>query len=114
MGNCSSGLKKKKKENSADGNNENKPNEDVTYASINHPSGPSRKDQPTNDYEGDNDCDYATVKIPERLQVDSHSNSSKEECADDYVLMGWREIRRGANFDKNLSTMRRSSAAHEL
>ncbi|XP_043986903.1 uncharacterized protein si:ch211-214p13.7 [Gambusia affinis] len=93
MGNCTSGQKKKKKGNSTDGNtdgsNENKPNDDVTYASINHPTGQGlRPEKATNEYEDDNDCDYATVKIPEEVQVDAHSESSKEECTDDYVLMG--------------------------
>ncbi|PWA31501.1 hypothetical protein CCH79_00002670, partial [Gambusia affinis] len=65
MGNCTSGQKKKKKGNSTDGNtdgsNENKPNDDVTYASINHPTGQGlRPEKATNEYEDDNDCDYAT------------------------------------------------------
>ncbi|XP_038163943.1 uncharacterized protein si:ch211-214p13.7 [Cyprinodon tularosa] len=91
MGNCTSGLKIKKKGHGAstDGSNENKPSEDVTYASINHPTGHgSRQENATNVYQDDNDCDYATVKIPEGIPADSHSESSKDECADDYVLMG--------------------------
>lgn len=65
------------------------PNEDVTYASINHPTGQGlRTKKATNEYDGDNDCDYAMVRIPEEVQVDTHSESSKEECTDDYVLMG--------------------------
>ncbi|XP_054887524.1 uncharacterized protein si:ch211-214p13.7 [Poeciliopsis prolifica] len=93
MGNCTSGLQKRKKGNSTDGNtdgsNGNKPNEDVTYASITHPPGHgSRPENATNEYDGDNDCDYATVKIPAEVQVDTYSESSKEECTDDYVLMG--------------------------
>ncbi|XP_035995083.1 uncharacterized protein si:ch211-214p13.7 [Fundulus heteroclitus] len=107
MGNCTSGLKKKKKGNitPTDGSNENKPNEDVTYASINHPTAQgSRQDKVANEPKVDNDCDYATVKIPEvpqidndcayatvkipeEVQADSHSESSKDDCPDDYVLM---------------------------
>lgn len=43
----------------------------------------------------DDNTDYATVIVsaePEREPVSE--SSSKEECADDYVLMGWREKRR--------------------
>ncbi|KAM4559110.1 uncharacterized protein PAE49_013625 [Odontesthes bonariensis] len=88
MGNCASGQKKKRKGDSAsaDKSKDNKPNEDVTYASINHTNVlQSRRAITTSD----NDCDYATVNVPAALlaEVESES-SSKEECADDYVLMG--------------------------
>lgn len=33
----------------------------------------------------DDDCDYATVNVPAALESEG---SSKEECTDDYVLMG--------------------------
>lgn len=37
----------------------------------------------------DDDCDYATVNVPAALQPEPDSEcSSKDECADDYVLMG--------------------------
>ncbi|KAA8588042.1 hypothetical protein FQN60_001236 [Etheostoma spectabile] len=89
MGNCTSGIKKKRKGNSAtDGkiNTDNKSNEEVTYASIDHSSarGSSRTRATTDD-----DCDYATVHVPAGLQPETVSEcSSKDECADDYVLMG--------------------------
>jgi len=62
------------------------PNEDVTYASINHTNvRESRRAMTTSN----NDCDYATVNVPAELLAEAESDtSSKEECADDYVLMG--------------------------
>lgn len=62
------------------------PNEDVTYASIDHgPGKGSRTTRATTD----DDCDYATVNVPAALQPKTESEcSSKEECDDDYVLMG--------------------------
>ncbi|MED6242093.1 uncharacterized protein si:ch211-214p13.7 [Girardinichthys multiradiatus] len=90
MGNCTSGQQKKKKGNAAptDESNENRPNEDVMYASINHTGLGPRQDKAANKHQPDDDCDYATVKIQEEVPADSHSESSKDECADDYVLMG--------------------------
>ena len=67
------------------------PNEDVTYASIDHSTskGLGRTRATTDD-----DCDYATV-VPAALQPEPVSDcSSKDECADDYVLMGWIELRK--------------------
>ncbi|CAK6953923.1 uncharacterized protein si:ch211-214p13.7 [Scomber scombrus] len=88
MGNCTSGIKKKRKGDSADdkSNTNNKPNEDVTYASIDHSSAQgSRRVRSTTD----NECDYATVYIPAALQPETVSQcSSKDGGADDYVLMG--------------------------
>ncbi|XP_042282293.1 uncharacterized protein si:ch211-214p13.7 [Thunnus maccoyii] len=84
MGNCTSGTKKKRKGDSADDKSgtENKPNEDVTYASIDHSSiQGSRRTRETTDDE----CDYAIVNIPAEPVSEC---SSKEECSDDYVLMG--------------------------
>ncbi|KAM9710881.1 uncharacterized protein ACNS7B_024657 [Menidia menidia] len=87
MGNCISWIRKSNKGESAStgSNNNNKPNEDVTYASINHPNVQEvRRAQTTMD----NECAYATVNIPAGLQPEEESEcSSKEECADDYVLM---------------------------
>ncbi|XP_044072742.1 uncharacterized protein si:ch211-214p13.7 [Siniperca chuatsi] len=89
MGNCTSGIKKKRKGDSGpDGKNstDNKPNEDVTYACIDHSTGKgSRRTRATTD----DDCDYATVNVPAALQPKCESEcSSKDECEDDYVLMG--------------------------
>ncbi|XP_067372980.1 uncharacterized protein si:ch211-214p13.7 [Channa argus] len=84
MGNCTSGKKKKNKEDSPDTTNnaDNKPGEDVTYASIDHTTAKgSRESRATTD----SDCDYATVNVPATLESES---SSKDECTDDYVLMG--------------------------
>ncbi|KAL6100957.1 uncharacterized protein ACO6RY_07990 [Pungitius sinensis] len=84
MGNCIS----RKKKNRKDGNSRahNKPQEDVTYASIDHgkAKGPSRPRASTDD-----DCDYATVNVPAALPSAPVSEcSSKDEGAEDYVLMG--------------------------
>ncbi|KAK2839909.1 hypothetical protein Q5P01_013649 [Channa striata] len=85
MGNCTSGKKKKNKENSSSdstNNGDNKPGEDVMYASIDHTTAKgSRESRATTD----NDCDYATVNLPATLESEC---SSKDECTDDYVLMG--------------------------
>lgn len=72
----------------ADGRNstDSKPKEEVLYASIDHTTakGPSRTIATADD-----DCDYATVFVPAPPQPDRVSQcSSKDECADDYVLMG--------------------------
>ncbi|XP_035532707.1 uncharacterized protein si:ch211-214p13.7 [Morone saxatilis] len=87
MGNCTSGIKMKRKGGSSPDDNssaDNKPKEDVTYASIDHNSAKgSRRTRAT----PDDDCDYATVNVTAALQPQSES-SSKEECDDDYVLMG--------------------------
>ncbi|XP_037646313.1 uncharacterized protein si:ch211-214p13.7 isoform X2 [Sebastes umbrosus] len=88
MGNCTSGIKKKRKgdpEPHGKCSTDNKPSEDVTYASIDHSStkGSSRTKPTTED-----DCDYAIVYVPAALQPETVSVSSKDECADDYVLMG--------------------------
>ncbi|XP_034417235.1 uncharacterized protein si:ch211-214p13.7 [Cyclopterus lumpus] len=89
MGNCTSRIKKSRKGDCAeDGNSstENKPPEDVLYASINHVTAKvsRRTATPTDD-----DCDYATVHVPAALQPELVSEcSSKDEGADDYVLMG--------------------------
>ncbi|XP_040057366.1 uncharacterized protein LOC120833870 [Gasterosteus aculeatus] len=84
MGNCIS----RKKKNGKDGNGSthNKPQEDVTYASIDHGNtkGPSRART-----SADDDCDYATVYVPAALAAaDVSECSSKDEGAEDYVLMG--------------------------
>ncbi|XP_071332523.1 uncharacterized protein [Trachinotus anak] len=89
MGNCTSGTKKKRKGDSEPDDRsraDNKPTEDVTYASIDHSTA---KGSRTSRALPDNDCDYATVNVPAALQPEHESDgSSKEECADDYVLMG--------------------------
>ncbi|XP_054602819.1 uncharacterized protein [Nothobranchius furzeri] len=70
--------------NSAAANDDQEPNEDVMYASISHSNSKGPRPQAM----ADNDCDYATVHIPANIQADAKSNSSsKDECADDYVLM---------------------------
>lgn len=52
------------------------------YASIDHNTAKgSRQIRDT----PDDDCDYATVNVPAALESEC---SSKEECTDDYVLMG--------------------------
>lgn len=64
------------------------PNEEVTYASIDHITAKASKTnhpRPTKVMADDDDCDYAIVHIP---AAPSDSDSSKDECADDYVLMG--------------------------
>ncbi|XP_074550744.1 uncharacterized protein LOC141808205 [Halichoeres trimaculatus] len=88
MGNCTSRLKKKKKDSETDDAKatNTKPNEDVTYASIDHSTarGVRRPKASPND-----DCDYATVYIPPALQRRPESDSSsKGDCEDDYVPMG--------------------------
>ncbi|XP_033965187.1 uncharacterized protein [Pseudochaenichthys georgianus] len=100
MGNCTSGKKKRKGDTAADGRNSTdskeshltlciisrQPKEEVLYASIDHTTakGPSRTIATADD-----DCDYATVFVPAPPQPDRVSQcSSKDECADDYVLMG--------------------------
>ncbi|XP_070694714.1 uncharacterized protein [Pempheris klunzingeri] len=86
MGNCTSGIKKKRKGDSVPrdkSSTDNKPNEDVTYASIDHNTvkGSRRTRNSTID-----NCDYATVNVPAALHPESEC-SSKDECEDDYVLM---------------------------
>lgn len=55
------------------------------YASINHINVKGTRATASTD----DDCDYATVNIPSQVPPDAESEgSSKEECADDYVLMG--------------------------
>ncbi|XP_062259178.1 uncharacterized protein si:ch211-214p13.7 [Platichthys flesus] len=82
MGNCTSGTKKKRKDESA---RNDKPAEDVTYASIDH----STAKGPRTSRAVSDDCEYATVQVPARLQPEPEcGSSSKEECGDDYVLMG--------------------------
>ncbi|KAG7215811.1 hypothetical protein INR49_021934 [Caranx melampygus] len=88
MGNCTSGIRKKTKGNSAadDKGRADKPTEDVTYASIDHSTAKGFR---ANTVQPDNDCDYAIVNVPAALQMEHESDcSSKDECADDYVLMG--------------------------
>ncbi|KAM6955319.1 uncharacterized protein PEZ65_001941 [Lycodopsis pacificus] len=84
MGNCTSRIRKNQK---ADGHSSthSKPHEDVTYASIDHST--AKGLHRTRDT--DDDCDYATVHVPAAQQPDRVSEcSSKDEGADDYVLMG--------------------------
>ncbi|XP_076730988.1 uncharacterized protein LOC143412941 [Maylandia zebra] len=92
MGNCASGKKKEKGDSEPDDKtvNDKQPNEDVTYASINHDKAKgARHNRPPTNQITDDDCDYATVNIPAALQPQSESEcSSKDECPDDYVLMG--------------------------
>ncbi|XP_049450972.1 uncharacterized protein si:ch211-214p13.7 isoform X1 [Epinephelus fuscoguttatus] len=90
MGNCTSRTKKKGKGDFTPGgksNTNNKPNEDVTYASIDHSTA---KGSPRARATTDDDCDYATVNLPAAaLQPETVSRcSSTEENTDDYVLMG--------------------------
>ena len=61
--------------------------EEVMYASINHTGAHATRRAKAED--DNDDCDYALVKMPTRLVPEAESDSSsKEECADDYVLMG--------------------------
>lgn len=79
-------------------------NEDITYASINHNTAKgSRRTRVISE----DDCDYATVNIPETVPTEAVSEcSSKEECADDYVLMGWKEqSRRYEMQNKQITSM---------
>ncbi|XP_054471022.1 uncharacterized protein si:ch211-214p13.7 isoform X2 [Anoplopoma fimbria] len=89
MGNCTPRMKKKRRGEYATDENSSthtKPNEDVTYASIDH--GTAKGSSRIRDT-ADDDCDYATVHVPEALQPEPQSEcSSKDEGADDYVLMG--------------------------
>ncbi|KAM6978342.1 uncharacterized protein LKV04_013736 [Tautogolabrus adspersus] len=89
MGNCTSGTKKKRKGDSTtnDKNSTNTtPNEDVTYASIDHSTAKSSRQTRASTVD---DCDYATVYMPAALQPQHESEGSiKGDCEDDYVLMG--------------------------
>nr|XP_046260806.1 uncharacterized protein si:ch211-214p13.7 [Scatophagus argus] len=123
MGNCTSGKRKKLEGNSGPdvkSSTDKKPKEDVTYASIDHGTAQgSRRTRATTDDDCDyatvkvpaddcdyatvkipaddcgyatvkvpaDDCGYATVKVPAALRPESEC-SSKDECEDDYVLMG--------------------------
>ncbi|XP_056293888.1 uncharacterized protein si:ch211-214p13.7 isoform X2 [Pseudoliparis swirei] len=89
MGNCTSRSKKSRKGDCAtDGNSstQTQPAEDVLYASINHSTAKASRRTTS---PADDQCDYATVHLPEALQPELVSEcSSKDEGADDYVLMG--------------------------
>ncbi|TKS67058.1 hypothetical protein D9C73_001586 [Collichthys lucidus] len=85
MGNCTSGIKKKKKGDSApcENNSEDNKPEDVTYASIDHSNMKgSRKVRTTME----DDCDYTVITLPARQP--EPDPTSKDDCEDDYVLMG--------------------------
>ncbi|XP_078795777.1 uncharacterized protein LOC144988761 [Oryzias latipes] len=86
MGNCLTSRAKKKRKGASTRSHKSidgKPNEDVTYASINHENMQAQRRFIEND-----NCDYATVGPPQNLVPETVSNcSSKEECTDDYVLM---------------------------
>lgn len=88
MGNCTSGIKKKTKGNFArdgKGSTNNTPTEDVTYACIDHSTSKGLRTATITD----DNCDYATVHVPAAPQPETVSqSSSKDEGADDYVLMG--------------------------
>ncbi|XP_069389845.1 uncharacterized protein [Paralichthys olivaceus] len=87
MGNCTSGTKKSREDESApdDRNHtDNKPVEDVTYASIDHSTA---KGSRTTRAVSDDDCDYATVQVPAAPEPESESES-EPSLRDDYVLMG--------------------------
>lgn len=58
------------------------PKEDVTYAYIDHSTAKESRRATT-----DADCDYAIVIVPAAPQPESEC-SPKDECDDDYVLMG--------------------------
>ncbi|XP_056145460.1 uncharacterized protein si:ch211-214p13.7 [Lampris incognitus] len=62
--------------------------EDVMYATINHNHAKNLGGSKTS--VTDSQCDYATVKLPPDLEPghELESETSREECADDYVLMG--------------------------
>nr|XP_043904484.1 uncharacterized protein si:ch211-214p13.7 [Solea senegalensis] len=91
MGNCTSNAmrKKKRKGDSASRDKtskDNEPAEDVMYASIDHRTIQDSKTTKTVSYD---DSDYAIVNVPAKLQPEPESEcSSKDECTDDYVLMG--------------------------
>ncbi|XP_042565749.1 uncharacterized protein si:ch211-214p13.7 [Clupea harengus] len=57
------------------------PKEEVLYATIDHGNG-KKAGNVMRIVEGD-DCDYAVVNIPSEDKL-----SIKEDCSDDYVLMG--------------------------
>ncbi|XP_062390771.1 uncharacterized protein si:ch211-214p13.7 isoform X2 [Sardina pilchardus] len=57
------------------------PKEEVLYATIDHGNG-KKTGNTMQIVEGD-DCDYAIVKIPSEDKL-----SIREDCTDDYVLMG--------------------------
>ncbi|KAL2081049.1 hypothetical protein ACEWY4_022902 [Coilia grayii] len=57
------------------------PKEEVLYATIDHGNGKTAGNMVKTE-EAD-DCDYAVVKIPTENRP-----SIKEDCSDDYVLMG--------------------------
>ncbi|KAG5282976.1 hypothetical protein AALO_G00036860 [Alosa alosa] len=59
----------------------NGPKEEVLYATIDHGNG-KKAGNMVQVVEGD-DCDYAIVKIPSEDKL-----SIREDCSDDYVLMG--------------------------
>ncbi|XP_077073085.1 uncharacterized protein LOC143723997 [Siphateles boraxobius] len=88
MGNLSCKRRKKKLE-SADNDNQRATaadtrTEDVLYASIDHTT--INPERPIRDSE-DTDCDYAVVKLPQKI-TDMAKQKSCEDCSDDYVLMG--------------------------
>ncbi|XP_041663412.1 uncharacterized protein si:ch211-214p13.7 [Cheilinus undulatus] len=86
MGNCTSGTKKKRKGDSTADETNSKPNEDVTYASIDHSAATGSRRARAASVD---DCDYATVYIPPTLQPKPETEeSTKGDCDDDYVLMG--------------------------
>ncbi|XP_071761365.1 uncharacterized protein LOC139916404 [Centroberyx gerrardi] len=98
MGNCTSRRSGKKKKTQGDEAQDDKsntnmeikeqplPSEDVTYASIDHSNAKTSGGVRAT---ADDDCDYAIVTVPSKLQPEPESEtSSKEDCADDYVLMG--------------------------
>lgn len=82
-------IDRKKKQNNTGEHGEDaeegaQPNEDVTYASIDHSNAKTNTNIATTETE----CDYATVNIPRALLQEAESDG--EDCpADDYVTMSW-------------------------
>ncbi|KAM4608645.1 uncharacterized protein ACJ7VT_014569 [Polymixia lowei] len=102
MGNCTTRSSEKKKKTKGDKasddistqtnthKEETLPKEDVTYAIIDHSNSKTsgRIRGPHED-----DCDYAIVHVPSELEPEPEpesepESSAKEDCGDDYVLMG--------------------------
>ncbi|XP_076015237.1 uncharacterized protein LOC143007684 [Genypterus blacodes] len=90
MGNCISGGMDivRGRQQHSNTNTAKKPTEDVTYASIDHSN---TKASVATRAPSEDDCEYSLVKPTCELGLHPQSESpshSKEDCADDYVLMG--------------------------
>ncbi|KAM8855263.1 uncharacterized protein AB9W97_020228 [Spinachia spinachia] len=87
MGSCISRNKKERK--GGNSSTHNQPREDVTYASIDHSNARGPRGTRAAAAAAADGCDYATVSVPAALASAPVSEcSSKDEGAEDYVLMG--------------------------